>query len=212
MASQDDRHEETDGLVLAGGRSTRFGSDKASAPLRGRPLLQWVVAALEVQCRQIVIVKASGQVLPALETTAALTIVEDRYPGKGPLAGLVTGFPHVKSALCFATSCDAPLLRPGLVEYLRRLAEDYDVVCPFVDGFHQPLAALYRAERCLPVFEDNVARDLLRIVPAFEGLRTRLVSEDEVREADPAFDSFRNANRPERLAEVEAILAERERT
>ena len=53
--------EPIDGLILAGGKSSRFGSDKASARLRGRPLLQWVLSAIEPVCRRIVIVKAQGQ-------------------------------------------------------------------------------------------------------------------------------------------------------
>ena len=53
------------GLILAGGKSTRFGTDKAAAPLAGRPMLQWVVDALAGVCEEIVIVAALGQELPA---------------------------------------------------------------------------------------------------------------------------------------------------
>lgn len=199
-----------DGLVLAGGKSTRFGTDKASALLRGRPLLQWVVSALEPACGRIVVVRARGQVLPTVESRAEIVVVEDLYEAKGPLAGLVTGFPAVRASLCFATSCDAPLLRTALVTLLANLADGFDVVCPDVGGFQQPLAAVYRVAACLPIFERNVQEDRLRIVPAFAELRTRMAGEDEIRPADPEFDSFRNANRPERLAEIEELLRARE--
>lgn len=202
-------HGTIDGLVLAGGRSTRFGSDKASALLQGMPLLQWVISALDPVCDRIVLVCARGQSLPPVVSRAELVVAEDRYEAKGPLAGLVTGFPLVTAPLCFATSCDAPLLRTELVSLLETLAEGYDVVCPDVGGFQQPLAAVYRAAACLPVFEECVRTDRLRIVPAFDDLRTLMVSEDEVRHADPELDSFRNANRPERLTEIAELLAAR---
>ena len=201
--------EPIDGLILAGGKSSRFGSDKASARLRGRPLLQWVLSAIEPVCRRIVIVKAQGQELPAVTSHSELVVVEDRFAAKGPLAGLATGFAAVEAEICFATACDAPLLRPELIELLAAMAPGYDVVCPMAGAFHQPLTAVYRPHACLPVFEELIEQDLLRIVPAYERLAARILSEDEVRAADPELDSFRNANRPERLAEIEALLASR---
>jgi molybdenum cofactor guanylyltransferase len=202
--------EAIDGIVLAGGKSSRFGSDKASAILRGRPLLQWVISALEPACARIVIVRALGQELPAVASSSELVVVEDRYVARGPLAGLVTGFSAVTAKLCFATACDAPLLQPELVDFLAGIGPAYDVVCPIVAAFHQPLTATYQPGRCAARFEELTARDQLRIVPAFEGLSVRFVAEDEVRAVDPELDSFRNANRPERLAEIEALLARRE--
>lgn len=196
------------GLILAGGKSSRFGRDKASALLHGRPLLQWAVSALEPVATAVVIVKAVGQQLPPIETVIPLTVIDDQYEGMGPLAGLVTGFTAVETDLCFATSCDAPLLEPGLVRMLVSRAEQADVVAPFVEGFMQPLVAIYRPSGCAPVFEACLREGKLRIVPAYPDLRTVVVREDEVREADPGLRSFRNANRPERLAEIEALLVD----
>ena len=194
------------GLILAGGRSSRFGSDKASAMLLGRPLLQWAVSALEPVCEALVIVKALSQQLPALKTTVPTTVVDDEYHEQGPLAGLVTGFGAVKTELCFARACDAPILSVALVEFLAGMAHDTDVVVPNVEGFMQPLTAIYRPSICRPPFARLVALGALKIVPAYGGLRTIVISEEEVRRIDPELRSFRNANRPERLAEIEALL------
>lgn len=195
-----------DAIVLAGGKSSRFGSDKASALLRGRPLLQWVVSALEGVCNRIVIVRAAGQVLPALTTQSEVVVVEDLYEERGPLAGLVAGFSGVTSDLCFATACDVPLLQAELVRHLASLADAHDVVCPIVDGFHQPLSSIYRKAACEPLFRRLVEREELRIVPAYQQLDALIVPESDVRQADPRLLSFRNANRPERLAEIDQLL------
>ena len=198
--------DDLDAIVLAGGKSSRFGSDKASALLRGRPLLQWVVSALGDVCQRIVVVRATGQVLPEITTAVEITVVEDLYEGRGPLAGLVAGFTGVTSELCFATACDVPLLQPGLVRHLASLADAHDVVCPVVDGFHQPLSSIYRKATCGPLFRELVEREELRIVPAYQQLDALIVEEAAIRDADPRLLSFRNANRPERLVEIEALL------
>ena len=194
------------GLILAGGKSSRFGSDKASALLRGRPLLQWVVTALEPAVEAFVVVKAAGQDLPPIECGVRVLVVDDEYLAMGPLAGLATGFRAVITELCFAAACDSPLLLPALVEMLASKGADADVVIPDVGGFMQPLAAVYRPAACGPVFEARINRGELKIVPAFAALRTIVLREEEVRAVDPALRSFRNANSPERLAEIEALL------
>ena len=80
------------GIIVAGGLSRRFGSDKASASLRGRPLLQWVRDALAPVVDEIVAVTAAGQALPPMHPAIPVTVVEDREPERGPLAGLAAGF------------------------------------------------------------------------------------------------------------------------
>ena len=197
-------------VILAGGKSSRFGSDKASALLLGRPLLQWVVSALEPVCAAFVVVRANGQVLPDITSVRPILEAEDRYDGKGPLAGLVTGFAAVQTDLAFAVSCDAPLVRPALVELLLERATDADIVCPLVEARLQPLVSLYRVQTCLPVFRAAVEAEQLKITAAFGRLRLTIVDESSVRSVDPDLRSFRNANRPETLAEIEALLRTRD--
>jgi len=205
-----EQEERVTGLILAGGKSARFGSDKASAPLLGKPMLQWVISALGGACDALIVVAAQGQQLPNIEASVPVAVVVDEYERLGPLAGLVSGFAAVRTPLCFAMPCDAPLVRPELVSLLASLSAAWDIVCPYVGGFMQPLAALYRVETCLPVFRDFVERDLLKVTAAFGPLRTRVVREGELRAVDPALESFLNANRPETLEEVVAILAARQ--
>jgi len=199
------------GLILAGGKSTRFGTDKAVAPLAGRPMLQWVVDALAGACEELVIVAAAGQELPAVTTSLPVTIARDIYDAKGPLAGLVTGFQSVRQPLCFAVSCDAPLLKPELVALLAAAAAGHDIACPLLGGFMEPLVAVYRPSACLPVFRDFVERDILKITAAFGPLDLVVVAEPEIRGADPELESFLNANRPVVLDEIAQRLAARDR-
>jgi molybdopterin-guanine dinucleotide biosynthesis protein A len=172
-------------------------------------MLEWVATALASVSSELVLVAAHGQELPRIDATVPTRTVTDRYADKGPLAGLATGFRAVSTPLCFATSCDAPLLQPALARLLVSLADDCDVVCPSINGRLQPLTAVYRVLPCLPVFDMLVAQDALRLSGAFAHLRVKQVSEDDVRTVDPRLESFINANHREDIAEIEARLRER---
>lgn len=200
-------HEAITGLVVAGGKSTRFGADKASAMIAGRSLLEWVVRGVSPACSAIVVVRARGQILPPVQTGIAVTVVEDEYDEKGPLAGLVSGLAAMATPLAFAVSCDVPLVRAELVGGLAGLAANRDVVVPHVEGFPQPLLAIYRTETCLPAFRRAVEEDRLKITAAYIGLRVLPVREPRVRELDAGLLSFRNINRLDDLTGIESLLA-----
>ncbi len=195
-------------IILAGGRSTRFGSDKASALLCGRPLLGWVVQAAAEACEQVIVVRAKGQVLPLFEPRAPFRVVEDGHDGLGPLAGIIAGLRASDSERCLVCSCDAPLLRPGLVEFLdtQFTAGAADVVLPVANDHPQPLLAIYRREVALPVFEAALAAGDLKINRIIAALATLRVEESALLRFDPALDSFRNCNTPDALAGLQARL------
>lgn len=206
-AAQALAHSRQPAVILAGGRSTRFGSDKASALLRGEPLLAWVAAAAARACDGLVVVRAAGQQLPAFTVPIPVAVVEDRVPERGPLAGLIAGFAEVGAPVVFATSCDTPLLQPALIRLLFATIGDEDTVVPRVANTPQPLAAVYRVSACLPVFEAALARGEGSVRHALVDLRVRSLEEESVREADPELRSFDNANTREALALLDSRLA-----
>ena len=199
-------HDRVTGIIVAGGLSRRFGSDKASASLRGRPLLQWVRDALTPAVDEIVVVTAAGQALPPMHPSVPFTVVEDREPERGPLAGLAAGFSATTAPVCFAASCDAPLLATPVVERIIEALGEHDAVLPEVGGFRQPLAAVYRRESCLAAAEAALATGGNRVIDAFAGLDVLGLAEDRLAGVDPDLRSFRNANTPEELSAVAALL------
>ncbi|MGE5596345.1 MAG: molybdenum cofactor guanylyltransferase [Hyphomicrobiales bacterium] len=193
------------GVILAGGKSTRFGADKAAALLLGRPLLQWVADALAVHCRELVVVRAAHQLLPPLDSHVPVRVLDDRYEALGPLAGLVTAFTQLVGP-CVVAPCDAPLLRPALLAGLAERLAGHDAVVPVVGGYREPLVAAYDPATCLPVFEAALATGRRGVQAALRGLRVREFSEAEVATLDPGLDSFRNVNDSAALAAIEAVL------
>ncbi len=193
------------GIVLAGGRSSRFGSDKAAALFRGRPQLAVVLDALAEHCRRLYVVLAPGQEPPATEPALEVRLLRDEYTDQGPLAGLLAGLSAVETDLAVVVSTDLPLLNPRLVELLASLAPGVDVVLPVVDGFEQPLLAVYRPATCLPVLTAAFERGVRRLVESMDDLTVRRVGGEALRDGDPGLFSFRNANTPAELAELERI-------
>src|SRR4051794_7134934 len=102
-------------IVLAGGRSTRLGRDKASEILLGRTMVQRAVDRVAALVHEVTIVRAPQQILPDTMTDVPIQVVEDAYPGSGPLGGIYTGLRATRMERCLAVACDMPLLSPGLI-------------------------------------------------------------------------------------------------
>jgi molybdopterin-guanine dinucleotide biosynthesis protein A len=203
MGSQAER---ATAIILAGGKSSRFGADKASSLLLGRPLLQWVLDAAAVAAAEVVIVGAVGQELPGVTCDVPARIVRDRYPNAGPLAGLATGLEAASTDVCLALSCDAPLLQPALLAALiHGLAGTATAaVVPEVHGRLQPLVAAYRRSACLGLFRNSVEAGELALTPAVQALDPLVIREAEARSFDPELQSFHSANTPAELEELRA--------
>ncbi|ANY09145.1 molybdenum cofactor guanylyltransferase [Pseudonocardia sp. HH130630-07] len=197
-------------VVLAGGRSSRMGRPKAELDWHGSALLTRIVALLaRAVDGPLVVVRAAGQALPALPP--GTLVREDPVPGLGPLPAVGVGLAAVPGhPAAFVASTDLPLLHPAFAaRMLDRLDADTDVVLPVAHGHHQPLAAAYRTALAGPI-ADLTAAGRGRPPSLFAGVRTRRVTEDELRadpvlaRLDPRLDSLTNVNTP---AEYAAALA-----
>jgi len=118
--------------VLAGGRSSRFGSDKLAAPYRGRPLLAHAVAALSGICDEVVAV-ASGEGPSALPS--GIRLVRDEVRHEGPLAGALAGLRSVAGARALIVGGDMPDLVPAVLGLLVERMDRVDAAAAaLVDG------------------------------------------------------------------------------
>ena len=136
------------GFVLAGGQSSRMGSDKALVSLDGRPLVVHALSHFQQAGLRASI--AGGQ--PALAAFAPT--VEDRRPGLGPLSGICAALASTAARWAVFGPVDLPLLPPSLAVYLLRHARMTQsmVTVPAVNGFAQTFpAVLHRS--ALPVLE-----------------------------------------------------------
>jgi molybdopterin-guanine dinucleotide biosynthesis protein A len=147
------------GVVLAGGRSARFGGEKAAALLAGRPLLLWAAQRLQKSCRAVAVNTRPGTEAESLARRAALPVLHDvAGDAAGPLAGVRVGLAWAKGlgARALAVSpCDAPLLPDDLFPRLIQAAGDGAAMAETSDG-RQPLCAVWPVS-ALPAVEAALA-------------------------------------------------------
>ena len=143
------------GYVQAGGGSTRFGTDKALARLGDKTMLQRTGELLASVCRDVTIVAAAGKY-----ADAPWPVIADRWPGEGPLGGILTALHHVseidsaektKNAdddscpFALILSCDMPFLTREFLRFLtgRAVASEAKIIVPEVGGRLEPLCACW---------------------------------------------------------------------
>ena len=175
--------------ILAGGRSSRLGRDKALLELGGEPLLARAVRLLRAVVDEVIVVGPAERaaVVPGVR------IVPDERPGVGPLGGIASALRATEAPYLLVVATDMPLLNVDLLRYLLSLAPGHDIVLPRVEGRTQQLHAVY-SRACLPLIDAQLARDDFKIDRFFAQARVRLVEEDEARRFDPDLLSFRNIN------------------
>src|SRR5207248_11083124 len=141
-------------VVLAGGESRRFGSDKALAQFRGEALISRVVRELAgAGFAQVALAAKDPDKYAAVAGGAEL--LHDVRPIRTPLAGLAAGLRASRYPLVFACAADMPFAADGaLIDALIAAIADHDVAVPQAGGSLQPLCALWRREPCLKVAEE----------------------------------------------------------
>jgi len=185
-------------VVLAGGRSSRFGTDKAAATVAGRSLLLCVLEAASPLVDDVVVVG------PWAPPGYRRTLEPTRY--EGPLAGMAWGLESVGTQHALVLGCDHPLLVPELLGMLLVRRSDHDaVVCRGPHG-PEPLVGVY--DTTLAVTANRlVDMGERRLVSLLTQCDTVWVEEREWRAQDPDGRSFLDVDWPEDLARIEDVLA-----
>lgn len=206
-------------IVNAGGQSQRMGRAKALLPTPpdGKPLIAHVVWRLVPVGVSSIVVIANDPELPAQAALPTETIfLPDAYPGTGTLGGIATGLRQV-DGWAIVVACDLPLVSADLFALLAGIAAEqengidrWDAIVPIVDGYEEPLHALYHG-RCLPAIEARLALGQRRVISFMGDVRTCYVPETDLRRADPQLHSFINANTPQEWQAALRLLETRQR-
>jgi molybdopterin-guanine dinucleotide biosynthesis protein A len=191
-------------IILAGGRSRRFGRDKAGAELLGSPLLQHVVERLAGVCDEIIVVTRKRQRLMPLDDRR-FRVVEDLYAEVGPLGGLCTGLTAASTPQALCVACDMPLLQVPLLAELSRLGASHRAVVPVYQGLTQPLCASY-SKACVALLEEEIKAGNYRLQQVVDLLSPVYLQPIQWQPFDPDGLSFFNVNRAEDLERAAAII------
>jgi len=191
------------GVVLAGGRSRRLGSDKRVERVGGRTLLRRAVDVLGEVFESVMVVADAGSVL---DVPAEVAVVRDRYPDCGPLAGIHAALSSCGSGRVFVAGCDMPFLNVSLIRHLFVRDPRRDAVVPRAGGRTQCLHAVYSCG-CATVSERLLLSGTRAVEHLVEALDVCYVDEEDLRLLDPELSSFFNVNTPADLAEAEKRAA-----
>ncbi len=191
--------------ILAGGQSTRMGTDKAQLRLlpAGPTLIEQVCAAVRTVAAETFLV-ANDNRLAAL----GLRTVADEYPGAGPLGGIYTATLHAQHDHCLIVACDMPFLNRRLLHALAAVPRHYDVIAPWLtvgenrqgkaNGVYETLHAIY-GRGALPAMHAQLEQGQFRIIGFFPQVAVYSFPEATIRQIDPQLHSFFNLNTPERM-------------
>ncbi|HME32966.1 MAG TPA: molybdenum cofactor guanylyltransferase [Terriglobales bacterium] len=184
-------------FVLAGGQSSRMGSDKALLTFHDQTLLVRAMNTAAAVAGRVVIVG------PRERYATYGEVVEDVYAGCGPLGGIHAALSGTETDLNLVLSVDMPLMTAQFLEWLLERARNASewIVVPDALGGQQPLCAVYRrpvhalAEQALKAGDYKIGH-LFACAP------TLFISETEIREAGFSPEIFRNVNTAEEFETV----------
>jgi molybdopterin-guanine dinucleotide biosynthesis protein A len=186
------------GVVLLGGMSRRFGSNKSFAMVDGVPLIERVTRIMRSIFEVVVLITNTPDIYSRLQ----LPMFEDHVKGVGPIGGLYSALLNIPSDSAFVTACDMPYLNERLIRHLVEVSVGFDVTVPAPGGNIEPLHALY-SKRCIPALEQCIDAGKRRIIQFYSDTTVQFVPESELRRFDPDLRSLFNINRPEDLAKDE---------
>ena len=219
MSGEDRSRPRLFGVVLAGGRSRRYGKPKTRARLAGLTLLERALAILQAAGLETGVIANRADDLPAGLPPAAVPVRPDLTPGAGPLGGLHAGLTWARErgdAGVFLLGCDLPLVPPALVA---RLAIGFDAARPTVPASPgplgiEPLCACYPAS-LVPAVEESLAAGRFGMGEFVRAHDPVVVARDQFASVAGAQYAFLNVNTPadlERAAELAALRPEAHRS
>lgn len=212
MTTQHVYYQRVDGVaafILAGGKSSRMGEDQDKAFLRlgGQTLLAHALALARAVAADVHIAGDAQKFLPYGP------VVEDIYPGQGPLGGIHAALKSSSAELNLILAVDLPFIEPGFLNYLLSAARKSGalVTVPHAEKRGQPLCAVYRRDFAV-VAEPALREGSNRIDALFAQVETRVIAEEELSRMGFSSDMFRNLNTPAEFESAERVMQASEKT
>jgi molybdopterin-guanine dinucleotide biosynthesis protein A len=188
------------GAVLAGGKSLRYGRNKAIEIFSGKSLIEHAVWSLSEFCDPVLVV--ANDLTPYLQVRA--TLLQDVIRDQGPLGGIYTALLFSPHEWVFTKATDMPFLAVELAKMMLALRGGFDVVVPLLNDRVEPMLAIY-SRRCLPSVAATLELGEKKVTSFYRKVRVRELPEEEWRRVDPDGLSFKNINTPENLEELVGV-------
>lgn len=188
-------------IILAGGKSSRMGTNKALLPIFDKTVIEHIVECSKIVADEVIVVTNDLDQYDFLN----VPLVSDTYKECGPLAGLEAGLEAAKHNKCFLIACDMPFINSDVMKFLVQQLEYFDAVLPQMDGKLHPLFAAYR-KTCLDIVRKKLDEKALRMVNLLDEIHTKIVTEDELLSKQLHIqNAFFNMNRPDEYQRAQEL-------
>jgi molybdopterin-guanine dinucleotide biosynthesis protein A len=188
---------------MAGGKSSRMGTDKSFVQLRGKSLIDYVLAAVAGIGDETFIITNRPEAYRSLN----LPTYGDILPEKGPLGGLYTAISRAAYPHVLVVACDMPWLNNQLLDHMIGLRYQADAIVPRWTKHPEPLHAIYSRSCLIPIYKMLTAGNL-KMVSFYDQIDVRYVDRAEIAKFDPRGRSFSNVNSPEELEKADSASNE----
>lgn len=151
------------GIILAGGKSRRMGTEKGLVEFMGKPLIEHAIGEMQ---------KVAGKILISANTASydhyGCEVIQDLYPNSGPMGGIYSCLERSETTHNLVLSCDTPFVSEELMKYILKNVNGKDIVAPWHGGeFFEPLCAYYSKE-VLSVLQDFIIQHNYKIPDVFQ--------------------------------------------
>jgi len=184
--------DQIEAFILAGGASSRMGTDKSQLLINEKTLTQHIANTLFQVTDSVTLVGHDVD-------DTRLKVAKDVYPGWGALGGLHAALNACTTQWAMIIACDLPFVTPALFVQMdnKRQEQDCEAVVPIQpDNRPQPLCALYRVNPCLTIAGELIENGKRRPLDLIDRVNTRWVAYSELEELEQAEKFFVNINTP----------------
>lgn len=188
------------GIVLAGGKSSRMGTNKALLSIHNKKVIEHIIEELQEITNDIIIIANEPEYYKAYN----YPIYKDRYKQKGPLAGLETALYHMRGDVAVVSPCDTPFIHHSVYEELLENMNDFDAIVPTYEGQIHPLSGVYRKSVHASV-EYCIQNDQLRMTSFFDDIHMHLKEDFSAIDPSIAKKHFFNMNTVEEFNQAKGL-------
>jgi molybdopterin-guanine dinucleotide biosynthesis protein A len=193
--------------VIAGGKSSRMGFNKALLTIDGEMLTDRVIRQLSGEFREVIVSSNLGTGY----LKHSVKYVADEFEGMGPLSGIYSSLKEAASRFVYVIACDMPYVNLEYIRYMksRIVSANYDCDACFTacGDSSEPFNAFYSVST-IPVLRDFLISGRKRFNDFLKSINSLIISENEAKEFSPDWSMFKNINTPKELKELKEFMKE----
>lgn len=164
------RNKNITGIILAGGKSSRMGTDKGLVLFKNKPFIKHIIEAIQPLVDDIIIISNNKEY-----EKFGFICYNDLIENSGPLAGIYTGLKYSKTENNLIVSCDVPLINADVLQKLTEQSNDSSEVIQLQSkGRNMPLIAMYK-KQCMNIFKEELKQDQRKVQKVLEKCQVKTV-------------------------------------